>query len=77
MNLRLEHYKPLINQEWGHYGEISDRGLDVLTGRWRGEYIKADVLDFLATTERLKRAILISYYFIKIIALLRCSSSYG
>ena len=27
------HYTLLINQEWGHYREISDRGLDVLTER--------------------------------------------
>ena len=77
MNLRLGHYIPLIDQEWGHYREISDRGLDALTEWWRGQYIQADVLDFPVTTERLKRARLIGYYFIKIIALLRCSSSFG
>ena len=28
-------YLLLINWEWGHYGEISDRGLDVITKRMR------------------------------------------
>ena len=45
-------YIPLINREWGHYREISDRGLDVLTERQRGQYIKAEVWDFPVMTER-------------------------
>ena len=40
----------LINRQGGHYREISDRGLDVLTERLR--YIKAKVLDFPVMTER-------------------------
>ena len=46
------YYIPLINREWGHYREISDRGLDVLTERQRGQYIKAEVWDFPVMTER-------------------------
>ena len=45
-------YILLINREWGHYREISDRGLDVLTKRLRGQYIKAEVWDFPVMTER-------------------------
>ena len=28
-----------IKRKWGHYREISERGLDVLTERWQGQYI--------------------------------------
>ena len=41
-----------INREWGHYREISDRGLDVLTERQRGQYIRTEVWDFPLMTER-------------------------
>ena len=34
---------PLTNQERGHQREISDRGLDVLTKGYQGQYIKAEV----------------------------------
>ena len=48
----------LINREWGHYRGISDRGLDVLTERQRGQYIKDEVWDFPVMIERTR---LISY----------------
>ena len=48
----------LINREWGHYREISDQGLDVLTSLSLGQYIKAEVWDFPVMTERTR---LISY----------------
>ena len=51
-------YIPLINREWGHYGENSDWGLDVLSAPWRGQYIKDEVWDFSVMTERTR---LISY----------------
>ena len=38
----------LINQEWGHYWEMSDWGLDVLLG----QYINGEVWDFPVRTER-------------------------
>ena len=41
-----------INQEWGHYLEMSDRGLDVLNERYQDQYIKASVWDFPVMTER-------------------------
>ena len=44
-------YILLINREWGHYREISDRGLDALTERKRGQYIKVEVWDFPVMTE--------------------------
>ena len=46
------HYILLINRGWGHYREISDRGLDVLTSLSLGQYIKAEVWDFPVMTER-------------------------
>ena len=42
--IALQQLSPLINSERGHYIEISDRGLDVLTERYRGQYIKAEGL---------------------------------
>ena len=50
-----------INQEWGHYLEISDCGLDILNERYQDQYIKASVWDFPVMTKR-KR--LISYFII-------------
>ena len=48
----------LINREWVHYREISDRGFNVLTSLSLGQYIKVSVWDFPAMTERTS---LISY----------------
>ena len=42
INKKLD-FIPLINREQGHYREISDRGLDLLPERWRGQYIKVEV----------------------------------
>ena len=50
-NSKRVRYILLINWEWGHYREISDRGLDVLTQRLQGQYIKTEVWDFLVMTE--------------------------
>lgn len=50
---------PLINQEWGHYREISDWGLNVLNAWQQGQSVKAKVWNFTVMTKLTR---LISYY---------------
>ena len=61
-----EQYILLINREWRHYREISDRGLDVLTSVSLGQYIKAEVWDFPVMTKRRR---LISIYYMAFLTL--------